>query len=252
MLRSKRGRLELRRRVVTRSDGLIGLEQEYFGTDIRTVVTQDFLLVTRIEVQRGALSFPLAAGEVMAPKHFLLLIPPRTVLPMKFDDAHVLSSGAARPDTAWGSASALLPTTGAARTIDAATVPAILASPNHVTLEPDGGVPEYARIARVFLHENLSARAPISRAARQAGVRPETLTRTFQAAYHLSPKAYSNKARLFQSVLRLLDGGKISETAFSSGFGDLKRFYAQFSRMIGSTPGEYARVRKRQDKQARR
>ncbi len=221
---------------------MIGLEQEYTGTDTRTVVTHDFGLVTRIHVQRGTLSFPLASGEVMAPERFMLWIPPRAVLPMRFTGAHVLSRGFAGEGIAPGSTPGLLPSSGESCAMDLETGPAIFASPHHTALRPDQGVPEYARVARAFLHEHLGAWAPVTRAARHVDIRPETLTRAFQAAYRLTPKSYSNKARLFQSVMLILGGRKISDTAFASGFGDLKRFYAQFSSSIGATPGEYARA----------
>ena len=42
-------------------------------------------------------------------------------------------------------------------------------------------------------------------------------------------------------------GATILEAAFEAGFRDLKRFYVQFKRLLGTTPGAYVQVKKRQD-----
>jgi AraC-like DNA-binding protein len=101
--------------------------------------------------------------------------------------------------------------------------------------------------ARKRLHDLFYLPAPVQRVAAEVGLAAETLTRRFSQAYKLSPKQYCHRARLFAAVLRLLAGGAILETALAVGFNDLSRFYQQFRRLLGATPGTYAAIRKRQD-----
>jgi len=47
-------------------------------------------------------------------------------------------------------------------------------------------------------------------------------------------------------------GATILEAAFDAGFRDVKRFYVQFKRLLGATPGSYAQVKKRQDNELKK
>jgi AraC-like DNA-binding protein len=49
-------------------------------------------------------------------------------------------------------------------------------------------------------------------------------------------------------VLRLLSGAQVVEAGLDAGFSDVGRFYAAFRRLVGATPGRYARVKNRQDR----
>lgn len=241
MLQSEREGLKLRRKVQRRDDGLIGLHQEFIGTATRTIVTHGFFLITYIDVTRGRLSFPLAAETIEPPKQFLLLVPPRSVLPMKFEGARVITHGVAGRNAYRHHPIALLAVAGDC-TIDGDTGKEMLADTGHRTIDPDRGVPAYVRQGRRYLHDHLRAWAPVHRTARHVGVEPETLTRAFTSAYGVGPKEYGTKAKLFQAILFLLTGATIDGAAFSSGFNDLKRFYAHFGSRIGATPGAYARL----------
>jgi AraC-like DNA-binding protein len=103
------------------------------------------------------------------------------------------------------------------------------------------------RDARRALHDLIAHPAPVRAAARQVDLAPATLARRFSHAYGLSPKEYCQRARVFEGVLRLLAGMRVIDTAFTAGFSDLSRFYVAFRRIVGVTPGVYARVKNRQD-----
>src|SRR5216117_2129636 len=92
---TRRGQMTLERRLLPASDGLLALGQTFTGSDTRTVVTHSAFVLANVEVLEGRLSFPLISGSVEAPNHFVLAIPPRSVLPMLFEDALVISQGVA-------------------------------------------------------------------------------------------------------------------------------------------------------------
>jgi AraC-like DNA-binding protein len=244
---SLRGGLVLERRRLPARDGLVGLEQTFTGTAARVAVTHGAFIVSCVEVVEGTLAFPLAGGVVVAPRRFVLALPPRSVLPMAFTGARVESQGVAGFSGAEVACPALLPWTSGAAPVDLGALAVTLRAPPLERLEADAGAPPLIARARRLLHASLAHPAPVRSAARQVGLAPETLTRSFARAYGIAPKAYCHRARLSDAVLRLLSGAAIVTTAFSVGFGDLSRLYAQFRRVVGATPGAYARIRKRQD-----
>jgi len=114
-------------------------------------------------------------------------------------------------------------------------------------LDADAGVAQPIVQARRLLHHLISHPAPVRTAANSVGICAETISRGFSCAYKLSPKQYCHRARLHEAVLRLIAGATIIDAAFDAGFCDLKRFYNQFKRLLGVTPGAYTHIKKRQD-----
>lgn len=240
---SYRGDLLLERSIWRTSDGTIALRQRFSGDATRVVVTHRASILALVEVVEGSMSFLLASGEVHAPPRFVLAIPPRSVLPMRFTRAVVQSDG-------FGS---LTPLASAAELrglrSDAAFSPGALLSGERIaSLDADAEVPAPLVRTRERLHTCLDQKAPVRIAAAEVGMAPETVSRGFARAYGLAPKQYCTRARLFDAALYLFTGVPIVSTALEAGFNDLSRFYAQFRRVIGSTPGAYARIRNRQDR----
>jgi len=247
VLVSHRGGLKLKRRLMSRVDGLIGLAQDFAGSATKTLVTHDAFLVTTIETLGGELSFPLRSGRVIPPARFVLVVPPRSVLPMEFVGATITSTGFAGFHSCSIQCPAFLPVARDFSCRQLAEIAPSIGMPGTVLLRADVGAPAYLREARALLHNHIGELGLIGRVANEIGVAPETLSREFQSAYNISPKTYVNKARLFQAVLKILIGRSILESSLDSGFGDLKRFYVQFRKHLQSTPGQYRKVRKRQD-----
>lgn len=243
----QRHRLRLQRKVLPRQDAFIGLEQIFDGNGLRTLVTHDAFVVTCIEIRAGTLSMPLPSGEVLLPARLVLFIPPRCVVPMHFADASVHSTGIAGFDSNRVDRLAFLPVDAAPSFADADAILRLQRSPGVCRLEPEGGVPFAIRKARALLHEGLGELRLIQKVARQAGMSTEALGRGFRAAYQLTPRAYCQKARIFHAVLKILSKRSIIESALEAGFADLKRFYVQFRKLHGGTPGAYEKARKRQD-----
>lgn len=239
-----RGGVSIERHLLAAGRGRVSLAQTFRGSGVRAVVTHGASLATEIRVIEGALSFPLAGGELAGPARFLLHVPPRSALRIRFSGAYVESEGTAALGDESGGRAFLVPGAG----LDDAGE-AMGAGPR-IELDADRGVARPMRAARAALHELLVHPAPVRAAARRVGVAPETLTRGFSRAYGLSPKQYCQRARVFEAVLRLLAGEAVIDAGFAAGFADLGRFYAAFRRIVGATPGRYARIRNRQDGRA--
>jgi AraC-like DNA-binding protein len=240
---SQRAGLRIERKLVPAGAGLIGLAQTFQGDGMRVVVTHRAALVARVAIHGGELSFPRAGGDVPAPSAFVLVIPPRSVVRMCFRDARIDSLGVAGAFELSGPPSLRAFVRLA---LDGETAMRAASGERLADLDADRGVPRFVVGARTALHLHLGHPAPVRRAARAVNVAPETLTRGFHRAYGIGAKEYCHRARLFDAVLSLLGGAAIAQSAFEAGFNDLKRFYAQFRRAIGATPGAYS-IKKRQD-----
>jgi AraC-like DNA-binding protein len=248
---NRRGQLTLQRSLLPAGSGLVGFSQTFRGSDTRVVVTHGAFLVARVEVLAGRMVFPLPSAEISVGERFVFFIPPRSVLPMRFEGAHVVSTGVAGFSSVKLSEATALADEGIAECVDKVEVDRLLRAPVLHALNADAGVAESWVQARRMMHEVLAHPAPVRSVARSLGMPVETLCRGFSRAFGLPPKQYCHRARLFEAVLRLAAGATIVESAFTAGFGDLKRFYQQFRRIVGTTPGEYARVKKRQDSSLR-
>jgi AraC-like DNA-binding protein len=226
-----RGGIIVRRSLHIES-GVPILRQRFVGSDIRVIVTHDASLRSVVEVRAGRLWLVTARDQLLVPTRFLLAVPPRSVLAMRFDQASVYAEG-----------------TGAVGSLDRHVVPTVeqMASATSLALDPDLGVAPVVAAARARLHDLIGTLAPVRTIATELGLRPETLTRRFAAAYGIEPKHYCHRARLFDAAIRLFAGATIADAALEAGFNDLKRFYVQFRRLLDATPGQYAAIRKRQD-----
>ena len=241
---SERAGVRLERRRVAARDGLVGLEQTFRGNGTRVAVTHHASVVAQVTIRRGALAIGGPGSEIAAPAAFVLVVPPRSVVRMCFHDAVVTSVGVAGKVPLVGPPSLR---SFFAFPLDGPGTASAAAGDVLVALDPDADPPHFVVAARAALHRHLGHPAPVRRAARAVNVAPETLARAFQRAYGLGAKEDCHRARLFDAVIALLGGAAIAQSAFDAGFNDLKRFYTQFRRTVGATPGDYA-IKKRQDR----
>jgi AraC-like DNA-binding protein len=236
-----RGGVSIDRRLLPSRDGRVWLEQRFRGDGARTIVTHRASVLAEVAVCEGALSFPLASGEIEAPRRLLLAVPPRSALPLRFEGAWVESRGVAELGAARFDAPLLV--AGCSLDEEAPWL-----APDAILLDADRAVPVRVRRARQALHDLLMHPAPVGGAARRVGLAGATLVRGFARAYGVSPVQYCQRARVFEAVLRLLSGTRVVEAGLDAGFSDVGRFYAAFRRIVGATPGGYARVKNRQDR----
>lgn len=249
---TRRGGISVER-AIRFAPGVALMRQRFEGDDLRVIVTHEGSLRAIVEVHAGELHLGVTRA-LSTPSRFVLSVPPRSVLAMRFRAAIVSSDGAGAPRALDRHHVPTLETFELGNGVrpsanphdDAADDPRIIRRVL-ATIDPDDGVPAAIAFARRALHDHLGDAAPVRRVAQLAGMAPETLTRAFTQAYGIAPKAYCHRARLFDAALRLLDGASILETALRVGFNDLTRFYAQFRGVLGATPGRYARIRNRQD-----
>jgi AraC-like DNA-binding protein len=78
------------------------------------------------------------------------------------------------------------------------------------------------------------------RLARELGISPGHLARSFKAEMGLSLVEYRNRLRI-ERFLRHIDhgGGNLLDAALQAGFGSYAQFHRVFRRFIGATPREY-------------
>jgi AraC-like DNA-binding protein len=223
---SRRGGITIDRRVRVVGPGLVGLRQTFTGDGERVIITHACSLVARVQVLEGRVEF----GEVLAPEWFVLSVPPRSVVRVRFVQARAESDGLGR-------VGALSRGPPQLREADD-----LLESDTLHALDLNESAPPALVLAREMLHDQLSEVAPVRAAAAAAGMTADNLTRAFERHYGVTPKQYCTRARLFDAAIALFSGTPIISAALAAGFNDVSRFYAQFRRVLRATPGQYARA----------
>jgi AraC-like DNA-binding protein len=98
------------------------------------------------------------------------------------------------------------------------------------------------RIKQALL-DSIESPATLDELARAFGCRKETLIRVFRRAFHITPHAFVNNARIERAKQRLKMGDKIAHVAADLGFSDQAQLHRTFVSYTASTPGQYRRVR---------
>src|SRR4051812_35956277 len=82
---------------------------------------------------------------------------------------------------------------------------------------------------------------PLVRLAREAGVSPAHLQRTFTRIVGLSPKQYQEQCRVGALKSALREGHTVSSATYEAGFASGRRVYETADDALGMTPGAYRR-----------
>ncbi|WUJ13055.1 AraC family transcriptional regulator [Streptomyces sp. NBC_00390] len=104
---------------------------------------------------------------------------------------------------------------------------------------PDRGV---AGHLRDLLDERLVEGVSLDEAARLVQAHPTHLVRSFSAAFGIAPHQYVTSRRVDLARRLLLDGQPPGEVATCAGFYDQSHLTRHFKRVVGTTPGRYART----------
>jgi len=114
-----------------------------------------------------------------------------------------------------------------------------LVSPN----APEAGrAPRAVRRARAFLHEALAEKITLDDIAERAALDKFHLVRAFRAEVGLPPYEYLTYLRVWRARELLRCGRRVADAAAEVGFYDESQLHRHFRRIVGVTPGAYARV----------
>ena len=96
-----------------------------------------------------------------------------------------------------------------------------------------------AERVRSYIDAHADEPLPLARLAREAGVSPAHLQRTFTRVVGLSPKQYQEQKRVGALKSALRDGRTVSSATYEAGFASGRRVYETADDALGMTPGAY-------------
>ena len=94
---------------------------------------------------------------------------------------------------------------------------------------------------REYIDRHADEPLPLARLAREAGVSPAHLQRTFTGVVGLSPKQYQEQRRVGVLKSALREGRTVSSATYEAGFATGRRVYETADDALGMTPGAYRR-----------
>lgn len=100
-----------------------------------------------------------------------------------------------------------------------------------------------ARRLRELLDSRVEGGVTLAEAGELLDAHPAHLVRAFSAAYGIAPHRYLTARRIDGARRLLLSGMPPAEVAVASGFVDQSHLNRHFTRLVGTTPGRYARGR---------
>jgi methylphosphotriester-DNA--protein-cysteine methyltransferase len=98
-----------------------------------------------------------------------------------------------------------------------------------------------SREAKRLIATTFTTAARMSDIATRLGVSHAHLTRQFKADYGLTPVDFRHRLRVSEAMNRLSRGEKILQTGYDAGFRDTGRFYKNFRKVTGTSPGRCRR-----------
>lgn len=110
-------------------------------------------------------------------------------------------------------------------------------------LRPAGREPAAIARVRAWLDANSAREVSTRELARLAELSPHYLVRTFHRHVGIPPHRYQTVVRVLRARRLLRSGAPISEVAYRTGFCDQSHLSRCFKRVLGTTPGRYARRR---------
>lgn len=106
---------------------------------------------------------------------------------------------------------------------------------------PDAPDRPMARQLRELLDARVADGVTLAEAAQLLGVSPTHLVRSFGAEYGIAPHRYLTGRRLDRARRLLLAGHRAADVAVAVGFHDQAHLNRHFKRLLGVTPGTFAR-----------
>jgi AraC family transcriptional regulator of adaptative response/methylated-DNA-[protein]-cysteine methyltransferase len=112
--------------------------------------------------------------------------------------------------------------------------------PTMTIRRPDAHLALAERV-REYIDLHVDQPLPLARLAREAGVSPAHLQRTFTRVVGLSPKQYQEQRRVGALKSALREGRTVSSATYEAGFTTGRRVYETADDALGMTPGAYRR-----------
>ncbi|HKW50580.1 MAG TPA: bifunctional transcriptional activator/DNA repair enzyme AdaA, partial [Candidatus Eisenbacteria bacterium] len=103
---------------------------------------------------------------------------------------------------------------------------------------PDPQADMVRRVCRI-LAERPEERVTLTALAREVGVSPHHLQRTFKRAIGISPRQYADALRLGRLKQRLQGKDSVTMALYEAGYGSSSRLYETSTQRLGMTPGAY-------------
>ena len=103
------------------------------------------------------------------------------------------------------------------------------------------GMSERLRQILSYIGSNLTEPLKVSMLAQRFNISQSTLERLFRDSLTLSPREYIIRRRMDAAREYLRQGQSVTDACNNAGFGDYSHFIADFRRLNGITPAEYAR-----------
>lgn len=106
---------------------------------------------------------------------------------------------------------------------------------------PPGTERRAVRLSREYLEEHAAEKVTLPALARFAGLSAFHLCRVFRGAVGMTPHAYQTQTRVRRAKSLLRAGLPITQVAAEAGFYDQAHLTRHFKRIVGLTPGRYAK-----------
>ena len=100
---------------------------------------------------------------------------------------------------------------------------------------------EAVRLACGYLESHLDEAPTLNDLAREVGMSPWHLHRTFKAALGLSPREYAARLRAGRFKDEVRGGESVAGATYGAGYGSSSRLYEKAGENLGMTPGAYRR-----------
>jgi AraC-like DNA-binding protein len=209
------------------------------GVVTTAVVTCTGWLLEMYQLRAGELYFVSGKEEIRPNgKHFGVFYPPYTLVRPRLVNAkgNLLGlAGTAPLPAGIGTVPFLFE---ASLPLDVRSVTEILAAGrNRQAIDANPRASSLSIKTRKRIVDGYAGELSIGRIAARLGVSNEHLSRQFRRDYGMSPRAYLHQLRLADVPLELARGEAITEISHDSGYGELSRFYKQFRKATGTSPG---------------
>lgn len=208
------------------------------GTVTTSVLTARGWLLERFDLAAGVVTFTSGA-RIIEPRSrtFWVFYPSFTISRVCFRDTRGTVTGKAgiRPEPVEQvtpfvfESEAWLERDSVARILAAAS--------NQQSIDANPQASSLSIKARHLIAEIYTDDPSIARVAARLGVTNAHLSRQFRSDYGLSPREYLHQLRMADAPLELARGEAIADISHDSGYGDLSRFYKQFRKATGTSPG---------------